>query len=88
MTKVVLKTEKGHNYIEVTFIEMTINLHGLGLCDSCSNPSVMPNGFLIPVLNAVYCNNCFKRWKKTAKYYKEDAEYEKDKTDVFLKALR
>ena len=82
------KTTKGHNYIEVTYSDMTLKLNGGGICDSCSPPKMMQHGYLIPVLNAVYCEHCFNRWRDSAEYYEEDREYEAYKTEGFIKALK
>ena len=85
--KTVKQTPKGHNYIEVDYDEMTLKLGGLGICDSCLPLRGMKSGYLIPVLNAVYCKKCFDEWSLRAEYYEEDREYEKSKTENFLKAL-
>lgn len=82
----VKKTIKGHKYIEVTKSEMIKRLKGIGLCDACC--SFIPVGYLIPVLNAVYCEECFEEWQERAEYYKEDEFYEDMKTEHFLKTLK
>ena len=86
--KEVKKTNKGHKYIEVSYDEMTLKLNGMGICDSCSPLKEMKHGYLIPVLNSVYCKDCFNEWKDRAEYYPEDVEYESLKTESFLRALK
>jgi len=84
MKKEFLKTKKGHKFIKLNINEM-LKIGGLGICDSCCVP--MSNGNLIPVLNSVYCDDCFNKWVKEAVYYKEDVQYEEQKTNQFLRML-
>ena len=83
--KEVKKTKAGVNYFEVTFQEMTSKLNGLGICDSCS--TIMTNGYLVPVLNYVQCEECFKNSVVQKKSYQEDKEYEEHQTALYKKAL-
>lgn len=85
MEKEVKQTKAGVNYFEVTLHEMITKLNGYGICDSCTAP--MQNGFLIPVLNYVQCDKCFNKSFVQKKNYKEDKEYEKQKTEYYKKAL-
>ena len=87
MTNEVKKSKHNINYIEVDYDDMTLKLGGGGICDSCSPLKEINNGFLIPVLNSVYCKECFSEWESRAIRYEEDAAYEKQKTDMFLLAL-
>lgn len=79
------KTKNGHNYIEVTLFDITHKLHGLGICDSCCG--LARDAKLIPVLNSVYCSDCFENWAKRAKNYPEDRDYENSKTLYFMEML-
>ena len=79
------KTKKGHIYFVISRNDIEEKLHGLGLCDSCSES--IAEGNLIVVLNSVYCKKCFDKWKSHAKYYEEDREYESEKTEYYKKIL-
>lgn len=83
----VKQTPKGHKYIEVSLKQMVGPLKGLGICDSCC-VTQMSTGFLIPVLNSVYCKECFDQWNSEAKFYKEDVDYENMKTQQFVHVLK
>lgn len=85
--KIICNTEAGHAYFHVSLDEMINKLNGMGICDGCSPLNEMSSGFLIPVLNRVYCKECFSEWASAAEFYEEDIEYEKSKTQIFLKAL-
>ncbi len=80
--------KKGHKYILVNQEQMTQKLHGLGICDFCCS-TILNNGYLVPVLNSVYCKKCFSRWQQNArtKHYAEDENYELRKTEYFIKIL-
>lgn len=83
--KEIKKTKSGTSYFEVNTDEMVSKLKGLGICDSCSIP--MHNGFLVPVLNYVQCESCFKDSGIQDTYYEEDRIYEEMQIEVFQKAL-
>ncbi len=85
MEKEVKQTKVGVNYFEVTFHEMITKLNGLGICDTCATP--MQNGYLVPVLNYVQCEKCFSESIVQQKNYKEDQDYEKQKTEFYKKVL-
>jgi len=87
MKKEIKKTKQGHTYFAINYDEMVNKLRGGGICDSCSPIKKMKNGFLIPVLNSVYCEECFNKWCKDAVFYDEDIEYERQSTEKFLQAL-
>jgi len=81
------KIKQGHVYIEVNYDEITLKLNGMGICDSCSPLKEIKHGFLVLVLNAVYCEECFDEWKERAEYFIEDLPYETKKTEIYLKQL-
>lgn len=88
MKKNISITKNYHYFIKVSYDDMEIKLNGGGICDGCDNPaSLMAIGYLIPVLNSVYCEKCFIEWINRAEYYPEDLEYENMKTEQFAKAL-
>lgn len=78
-------SSKGHKFIEISLKDMVNKLNSLGICDSCC--SSMKNGYLIPILNRVYCEKCFNEWVEIAKFYEEDKAYEEEKTIIYLKRL-
>ena len=56
-------------------------LGGFGICDCCNSNTDF--GYLIPVLNCYYCEKCFQKWEKTAKFYPEDVCAEKKKINYY-----
>lgn len=85
MEKEIKKTAVGINYFEVDLDEMLSKLKGFGICDSCSTS--MTKGYLVPVLNYVQCEECFKKSVIQYKAYEEDKEYEEQQTNLYKKAL-
>ncbi len=85
MEKEVKQTKVGVNYFEVTLHEMITKLNGFGICDSCSTP--MTNGYLVPILNYVQCDKCFKDSGVQNNCYEEDKEYEEHQTMLYKQAL-
>lgn len=85
MEKEVKKTKVGVNYFEVSLHEMITKLGGYGICDTCT--ATMQKGYLVPVLNYVQCDKCFPKSIVHQKNYKEDREYEKQKTEFYKQAL-
>lgn len=83
--KEIKKTKAGATYFEVDINEMVSKLKGFGICDSCSTP--MKNGYLVPVLNYVQCEECFKDSVVQDTYHEEDREYETHQTALYKKAL-
>lgn len=59
----------------------TMNLGGLGICDDCGKGAL--HGYLVPVLNHYQCPECFKAWSTRAKYYPEDAQFEKSTAEYY-----
>lgn len=82
----VKRTQGGAAYIELNNEEIINKLHGLAICDSC-NAKNMQNGYLIPILNSVYCKECFDKWASRSKLYSEDEAYELDKISAFSEVL-
>lgn len=81
-----LQTRNKVDYFEVSITEMLINLRGFGICDSCGT-EMKEQGYLIPVLNSVYCSNCFNTFEKTGLRYEEDEEYNSRKIKEFSTVL-
>ena len=50
-------------------------LGGIGVCDFCGKHAV--TGYLIPVMNAYYCPECYKSWDENSVMYPEDLHIEK-----------
>lgn len=70
-------TEKGFIIYDIPVKEYYIlktNGYFGGICDSCNLR--ITSGYYIPVMNYVYCHDCFASWYKRAIYYQEDNEYE------------
>lgn len=57
-----------------TAAEITL-IGGFGICDECGKHS--HDGYLVPVLNHWQCPKCFNDWKDRARYYPEDAPFER-----------
>ncbi len=72
--------EKGFAVYEMTGVE-TMEFGGYGICDSCNKSAV--KGYLIPVLNSYFCEECYKRWIERAKYYEEDRLFEMRKIGYY-----
>ncbi len=53
----------------------TEKLGGRGICDFCGEHSA--TGYLIPVLNAYYCPECYKDWDASSQMYPEDLHIER-----------
>lgn len=83
--KTAKQTKNGHKYIEVSIKEMIFSLFSIGICDTCCKR--MSEGYLIPVLNTIYCKECFEEWQERAEYHEEDKFYEDMKTEHFLEVL-
>jgi len=81
-------TKNGHTYIEVNYEDMTEKLNGGGICDGCGSINHIKNGYAIPVLNSVYCKECFDKWSSDAIYYEEDRSYESKKAKKILACLQ
>ncbi len=67
--------------IECTAAECYAVCGGPGICDYCGSPK--PKGYYIAVLNQWYCEECFKEWKMTARYYPEDADVERKNFEFY-----
>lgn len=80
------KTDKGHLVIRTTVAEFTDKCGGYGICDCCGTP-MHGRCYYIPVLSSLFCHKCYKAWLATAKYYPEDADYEKRKYAFYGKLL-
>jgi hypothetical protein len=86
LKKEVKKTNSGVRYFEVDIDEMILKLKGMGICDSCSQ-AVSAKGYLVPVLNYVYCQDCFDKSTIHKIYYEEDRSYEDKKTEQYKTIL-
>lgn len=71
--------------IECTAREMYIACGGVGICDSCGDPSA--NGYYIAVHNRWVCPHCFDEWKEYAHWYPEDAEIERKNYEFYAPRL-
>jgi len=78
MKKITLKN--GLIAYETSAVE-TMNLGGIGVCDDCGKGAI--RGYLVPVLNHYQCPDCFKDWSARAKYYPEDAPFEKRTAEYY-----
>ena len=72
--------EKGFTVYEMTGAE-TMKFGGYGICDYCNEGAV--KGYLIPVLNHYYCEECYNNWLKRAEYYEEDRWFEERKIEYY-----
>ena len=57
------------------------------VCDSCLNP-FFSYGYYIAVLNRFYCPDCYRKWLKRAKNYKEDAAVENYNFEYYAEKLK
>lgn len=57
------------------------------ICDNCNAECNAGDVYYIPVLNRVFCQDCFDEWHKTATYYPEDAPYERRYFNSIKKVL-
>lgn len=54
------------------------------VCDNCNEQkTVDEKWYYIPVLNRVFCKECFDNWVKSAEHYSEDDAYEKRYFDAY-----
>lgn len=67
-------TKAGLIAYHTTAAEITL-IGGFGICDECGKHS--HEGYLVPVLNHWQCPKCFNDWKDRARYYPEDAPFER-----------
>lgn len=62
------------------------------ICDYCNDEiKAEDTCYYVAVLNQVMCKECFERWHKSAKYYPEDVDFEKQnfqRTQDMLEAAR
>ena len=72
--------EKGFTVYEMTGAE-TMEFGGYGICDYCNEGAA--KGYLIPVLNHYYCEECYNEWVESAEYYEEDRWFEKRKIEYY-----
>lgn len=47
------------------------------VCDNCNEQINGETCYFIPVLNRVFCKECFDHWNATAEHFSEDDSYEK-----------
>lgn len=69
-----IRTKRGLIAYHTTAAETTL-IGGMGICDECG--AAPPDGYLVPVLNHWQCPDCFRDWAGRAKYYPEDAPFER-----------
>lgn len=58
------------------------------LCDWCCrrcNPR--ETGYYIAVLNHWYCGECYRSWKKSARWYPDDADIERKNFEFYARRL-
>lgn len=88
-----IKTKKGHLIIKMTPLEVIfICRFGINfnlICDNC-NDLCNNNQFVyyIPVLNQLFCEECFKKFSENAEYYKEDKEYEERNYNYYISKFK
>jgi hypothetical protein len=80
-----IKTKQGYTVLKVS-IDDIVSWGGIGICDSCN--TTMMQGYLIYVLNACYCGECFSRWDSEAKFYKEDLAVEQRIKSFYSKYVK
>ena len=81
---VIVDNPKGFKVIETPMTEC-IDMGGMAVCDSCNECS--ENGYLIAVLNAWYCPECYNEWLNEAVRYEEDVVYENRTFNSFKRIL-
>lgn len=54
---------------------------GMGICDECNRAAEY--GYLVPVLNHWQCPECFREWKRNARYYPSDVPFEQRNIDFY-----
>ncbi len=47
------------------------------VCDNCNEQIAGQTCYYVPVLNQVFCKECFDKWNATAKHFSEDDNYER-----------
>jgi hypothetical protein len=81
---VIVDNPKGFKVIETSMTEC-FNWGGMAVCDSCNESS--NKGYLIAVLNAWYCPECYNEWLNEAVRYEEDVVYENTTFNSFRRIL-
>ena len=72
--------EKGFTVYETNIVEI-MEFGGYGICDYCNGAAL--KGYLIPVLNHYYCEECYNNWLERAEYYEEDRWFEERKIEYY-----
>ena len=80
-----IKSKAGYIVYEATENDSRM-LGGIGICDFCGKHT--PTGYLIPVMNAYYCPDCYMSWDEKSKMYPEDLHIEKRRIAYYETMLR
>lgn len=76
LLKRIKETKEGFNYIEVTPKEC-LDWGGLCICNSCGEPNIFENSYLVFVLGDLYCKKCFNVWSNRKKKLSQaDIDYD------------
>lgn len=87
-----IENSKGFLIIEMTPEEAIaickFGYFGELICDDC-NKSIKneENVYYIPVLNRVFCKQCYEDWLNSATRYDEDINYENEHFEFYAKLL-
>jgi hypothetical protein len=75
-------TKSGLTYFKISKENIQKAFKTMGVCDYCNaSGSTL---YLIPVLNATKCKECFDEWKERAVKYPEDSLYEERKIEEYI----
>lgn len=90
----IINHEKGFKIIELSPEEALVNAgFGVGfelVCDQCNEVFFIDDEeplYYIPVLNMVFCKDCYEEWVNNATYYPEDAAYELKRFNYYKELL-
>ena len=65
---------------EFAAIGFGVNVQFVGrilVCDNCNEQISGKTCYYVPVLNRVFCKECFEHWNATAKHFSDDDSYER-----------
>lgn len=84
-----LKIKNNNGYIILIVSrdeQQKINGRTMSVCDSCNNP-IERNGYIIPVLNRMYCSKCTKEFEDHGQFYVEDVPVEEANYNYYCNLL-
>ena len=83
----IINNEKGFKVIRMPIYTMRKIFHGtLCICDSCL--ADLSYCFYVPVINQIFCPDCFDKFIKRAKWYKEDSIIENDRFNEVINKIK